>query len=341
MSEPVVLDPTQPPLPSILQVEVTGACNLRCRMCIVRYRPALDRSASMSFAEFRRLFDALPEVREVRLQGIGEPLMAPDIFRMVAYASEHGASAGFNTNGTLLTRRNAERLIDAGLDWLCISLDGASKETYEYVRDRARWEVVERNIANFVSLMHDRGATLPHLSLVMVLMRRNLHDLPGLVARAAQWGIPRIFVQGLSHDFSDAPEAAYASIAQYVEEESIASEPPEEVEMVFREARALAKREAIDLRLPALAERVEPLRVGGVLVGCDWPWTGTYATYDGTIKPCCMVMGSQRAAMGSLAQASLVEIWEGEELRRFRAGLLPGGTPDPVCRGCALYRGTF
>jgi hypothetical protein len=37
----------------------------------------------------------------------------------------------------------------------------------------------------------------------------------------------------------------------------------------------------------------------------------------------------------------LLEIWEGEELQRFRAGLLPGGTPPAVCRGCSLYRGTF
>jgi MoaA/NifB/PqqE/SkfB family radical SAM enzyme len=341
MAESRALDPTRPPLPNILQVEVTGACNLRCRMCIVRYRPALARSASMSFPQFQRLFDALPDVKEVRLQGIGEPLMAPDIYRMVAYATTRGASAGFNTNGTLLTRRNAERLIDAGLDWLCISLDGASKETYEYVRDRANWDVVERNIEGLVSLLHTRAVARPRLSLVMVLMRRNLHDLPALVARAAQWGIPRIFVQGLSHDFSDAPESAYAAIAQYVEQESVERDPPGEVEAVFDEARTLASRQGIDLRLPTLAERTEPPRVGGVPVGCDWPWAGTYATYDGTIKPCCMVMGSERAGMGSLKQASLLDIWEGEDLRRFRAGLLPGGTPDPVCRGCALYRGMF
>ena len=131
------IDLTRPPLPHKLQAEVTGACNLRCRMCIVRYRPPLPRSASLSLERFRRLLEQMPDVTDVSLQGIGEPLLAPDIYRMVAYASARGLRAGFNTNATLLTQQAGERLIAAGLAWLCISLDGAGPETYEFVRDGA------------------------------------------------------------------------------------------------------------------------------------------------------------------------------------------------------------
>ena len=101
-------DILRPRLPRRLQVEVTGSCNLRCRMCIVRYRPTLGRSASMSFATFRRLLDELPDVNEVVLQGIGEPLLAPDIFEMVEYCGRRGLDVGFNTNVTLLNRRAAQ-----------------------------------------------------------------------------------------------------------------------------------------------------------------------------------------------------------------------------------------
>src|SRR5215218_7041567 len=135
-------DITTPSLPHKLQVEVTASCNLRCRMCIVRYRPALPRSASLSLERFRRLLDEMPDLTDVSLQGIGEPLLAPDIYDMVACAAEHGIRVGFNTNATLLTRRAAGRLIDAGLSWLCITLDGATKKTYEFVRDGARWDTV-------------------------------------------------------------------------------------------------------------------------------------------------------------------------------------------------------
>jgi hypothetical protein len=53
-----------------------------------------------------------------------------------------------------------------------------------------------------------------------------------------------------------------------------------------------------------------------------------------------MVMGSDRAMLGNLADAPFGEVWHSVPYREFRAQLL---TDDPpaVCRGCALYRGVF
>jgi MoaA/NifB/PqqE/SkfB family radical SAM enzyme len=73
-----------PPLPEALQVEVTSACNLRCAMCLVRYRPPVNKIAgAMSLDTFRRLVDDLPGLRRLTLQGLGEPLLAPDLLEMV------------------------------------------------------------------------------------------------------------------------------------------------------------------------------------------------------------------------------------------------------------------
>lgn len=59
-------DPLAPPMPEHLQLEITSACNLRCTMCLVRYRPPVNRLAgAMSLDLFRRrLLDAAdpPEV---------------------------------------------------------------------------------------------------------------------------------------------------------------------------------------------------------------------------------------------------------------------------------------
>src|SRR3712207_2868947 len=99
------LEITRPPLPDKLQVEVTASCNLRCRMCIVRYRPAFPRSASMSLPQLCSLVDAMPNLRELVLQGIGEPLLAPDLCEMIAYAAARGIFVEFNTNATLLTAK--------------------------------------------------------------------------------------------------------------------------------------------------------------------------------------------------------------------------------------------
>src|SRR5918992_3328159 len=158
-------DPLAPELPRAIQVEVTGACNLACAMCLVSYRPKIGkRQGAMCFHTFQSLVDALPRLEQVTLQGLGEPLLAPDLERMVAYATERGARVGFNTNGMLLTRERARRLVRSGLSWLHVSLDGATAETYESIRGGSDFARVCSNVAALVHVRRDLGSRSPFLS---------------------------------------------------------------------------------------------------------------------------------------------------------------------------------
>jgi radical SAM protein with 4Fe4S-binding SPASM domain len=328
-----------PTPPRELQLEVTGACNLRCRMCLVRYRPPLDRHrGSLSFARFREIVDALPSLERVTLQGLGEPLMAPDLFEMLTYGAARGIEMGFNTNATLLTRRMAERLVQARLAWLCISLDGARSETYEAIRDGARFATVRRNVAGLTAVMRDRGAIRPALSLVFVAMRRNVDDLPALVRLAAQWGIATVRVQNLSHSFDDTdPAGAYREIRDFAAEEALWQGTDDVASRAFAEARAAAAELGVALRLPQLTP-VTPPSPG--TPGCDWPWRSAYIRHDGRVQPCCMLMGGDRAILGDLAETSFPALWSGPAYEKFRAALTTTAPPD-VCRGCSMYRGVF
>src|SRR5690242_5901992 len=124
-----------PELPRHLQVEVSGACNLRCRMCLVRYAPAVGRKeGALSFEDFLALVDAAPQLERLTLQGLGEPLLSPHLLAMIEHAAGRGIHVGFNTNGVLLTRPIARRLVAAGTGHVHVSLDGATATTYEDVR---------------------------------------------------------------------------------------------------------------------------------------------------------------------------------------------------------------
>jgi radical SAM protein with 4Fe4S-binding SPASM domain len=328
-------------LPRELQVEVTAACNLRCRMCLVRYRPPVDRHvASLSLDTFRRLVDAVPGVEKITLQGLGEPLMAPELFGMIEHATARGIRVGFNTNGTLLTAAAAERLVRAGLDWLHVSLDGARKVTYESIRDGADFDKVARNVRGLVEIRRRLGAGRPRLSLVFVAMRHNLRELPDVVRLAAAWGVPDVRVQNLSHSFSDTdPAGAYREIRDFAAAEAVWGDPAAPG-AVFVEARRAADALGIALRLPALQEAPPAARAPGT-PGCDWPWRSSYVTHDGTVQPCCMVMGADRVSLGSLRHADFAAIWDGEAYQAFRAALLTPDAPPAVCRGCSMYRGLF
>lgn len=330
-----------PPLPRELQVEVTGACNLRCRMCLVRYRPALGRrSASLGIDRFRALVDAVPGLERITLQGLGEPLLAPDLLPMIALAAERGIRVGFNTNATLLTRAKARALVASGLDWLHVSIDGATAATYEAIRDGASFDHVCANVAALIEERRAAGRARPEVWVVFVAMQRNLHELPDVVRLAARLGVGRLRVQNLSHSFSDVQDTDdYREIRADAAAQALwTGERRAAAARVFAEARHVAAAEGVALRLPRLEEASAPARTG--VPGCDWPWRSAYVRHDGRVQPCCMLMGEDRAIVGALAERDFAAIWRGEPYARFRAALCSAEPPEP-CRGCALYRGVF
>ncbi|HMF36162.1 MAG TPA: radical SAM protein, partial [Isosphaeraceae bacterium] len=105
-------------LPRFLQVEPVGQCNLRCQMCPIQFRqdgPLHGPPAFMDFDVFTRLIDQFPDLEELQLQGLGEPMMHPRFFDMVAHAVRRGIRVGTNTNLTLLNARRAELCVTSGL----------------------------------------------------------------------------------------------------------------------------------------------------------------------------------------------------------------------------------
>jgi MoaA/NifB/PqqE/SkfB family radical SAM enzyme len=91
----------------------------------------------MSMATFGRLVEGLRAIESppiVFFGGFGEPLFHPDIVEMVAQAKKVGCRVELITNGTLLTPQCSRALIDAGLDLVWVSLDGARPDSYADVR---------------------------------------------------------------------------------------------------------------------------------------------------------------------------------------------------------------
>jgi len=309
-------------------------------MCLVSYRPALGKtSGAMDLETFTALVDELPDLERVTMQGLGEPLLAPDFFSMLGLLAARGIAMGFNTNGTLLTRERAERLVELGVDWLHVSLDGASAGTYEAIRHRSNFELVRRNVAGLVEVMRECGASKPEVELVFVAMRRNVAELSALVRLAHELGVPTVWVQNLSHSFSDTdPSGDYREIREYAKEEALWGGRSPAARRTFAEARTLAGELGVELRLPRLAEP-EPMREPGT-PGCSWPFRSAYITHDAKVQPCCAVMGADRAVLGDAGAEPFEDVWRGQAYRDFRSRLL---TDDPpaVCAGCSMYRHVF
>ncbi len=163
-----------------LNVETTNFCNLRCTICPVN-RGMARAKRWLDPATFERLIDRSPTVRFVLPFQWGEPLLHPEIDRMVAYARHRGVRSMLTTNGTLLDESMAHRLFASGLSRLTISIDG-DDATHERIRGVKLAEIRERVVA-MRKLRDARGAEL-RLDVSMVL---DDVTKPALDHYRAQW----------------------------------------------------------------------------------------------------------------------------------------------------------
>ncbi len=330
-------------LPSYLQIEPVGQCNLRCQMCSIQFRkdgPPFGPLAFMEWDAFTRIIQGFPTLQELHLQGLGEPMMHPRFFDMVQYATSRGIRVTTNSNLTILNRHRAERLVSSGLDTLHVSIDGATAETYERIRLRSRLDRVLRNV-NLVNVARrELGARLPRMKMVSVIMRQNLHELPELVRLAKRLEMDSLFVQHLCHDFGEESlPSHYRPMREFVQEQTLFAEDLHRVEHYFDLAREAADELSVDLRLPRTRMKMHPPGTPG-WKRCSWPWTSGYVSYQGLAMPCCMVSTPDRINFGNMAEAGVTDVWESEAFQAFRARLDSDNPPD-ICRSCSIYTGTF
>ncbi len=330
-------------LPTFVQIEPVGQCNLRCQMCSIQFRqdgPPYGPLAFMDFDAFTRLVDQFGPLQELHLQGLGEPMMHPRFFDMVAYAAAKGVRVSTNSNLTLLNARRADACVTSGLERIHVSIDGATPETYERIRVRSHFDRVVRNLDLLLAARARHGSDLPHVKMVVVIMRQNLHELPDLVRFAHRWAMEAVWVQHLCHDFGESSlPAHYRPMRDFVQAETLLEEDPARVERFFGEARELARDLGVDLRLPRTRPRVHPPGTPG-RQRCSWPWTGGYVSYQGYAMPCCMVSTPDRVNFGNMAEEGVAAVWGSDAFEAFRDRLASDDPPE-ICRSCAVYAGIF
>ncbi len=346
-SQPEILSvdpaPECVPTPTYVQIEPVGECNLRCTMCPINYRddrPLIGRHKFMDFDLFCRIVDQFTNIKTLHLQGLGEPMLHPRFFDMVAYAVDKGIRVTTNTNLTTLNPKRALRMVTSGLDTLHFSIDGTTPETYERIRVNARFHRVIANLENLVETKARLGSALPHLHMVMVIMKQNLAELPDLVRIARKYGADEVFAQQLSHDFGDpAFHKSFQPLNDYVKEQSLLYEDPQRIEQYFSQARALAKELGVVLRLPRPQPKPYPANLPG-RERCDWPWSSAYISFQGYAMPCCIASTPEVIQLGLLDGQNLEEVWNGPAYAKFREQLA-STTPPEICRSCSIYQGMF
>ncbi len=323
--------PPMPPLPTNLYFEVTNRCNLPCQTCVRTFN--LHEAERDPFPqELRQAAEVLPALQRVVLHGIGEPLLNKNLPEMIRVAKAQGAWVLFNSNGILLDGKWQDTLIDTGLDELRVSIDAATPETFQRIRGAASFPRLVENLKRFVARKRERSVSHPRLSLWMVAMRTNIHELPALVDLAADIGILEVYFQRL----------VYNGLGVAQKEQSLHGETEGETAALIHEAVRRGEARGVSLRASGATTPLESLRLDESLrpwSRCNRPWTSTYITANGKVLPCCIAPFAHQdfpsMILGDVKEQSLEEVWHGERYEDFRRRLL-SDDPHPCCRGCGV-----
>lgn len=173
------------PFPTNIDIEPTGLCNLKCIMCPQAFEEMPeDESQMINIGLAKKVIDeaAANGVYSIKFTWRGEPALHKGLVEMVRYAkSKKVPEVQFTTNGTPYNEQKIRDLIEAGLDRIIFSLDGAKKETVEKIRVGIKYDKVVETIKAFHRLRAELGRIKPFIRMQMVRMKDNAGEVEDFI----------------------------------------------------------------------------------------------------------------------------------------------------------------
>ena len=315
-----------------LEIDVSNRCNLRCVMCyhsldaFVRRPPAF-----LSIEAFGRVADTvLPHAHTLTLALGSEPMTSPHFIPVLhAAAHHHVPRMTFFTNATLMTDAVVEAILDAGVTEVCVSIDGATRDTYEAIRRGASFDRVIGNVRRLIAARDGRGLTAPRVRFDVVLMRRNVHELPAIVGLAALCGAGAVnFFHMVTYEGLDTASQSLAATPALSDRWlGMALLAAERLGItVTAHPKLFSAARSVDAR------RAETEQPDGTPY-CAFPFFHVSMNSDGDVLPCPFSHGE--APYGRVtAETPLPVIWLGSRFSELRRRILDRDPPD-MCRRCS------
>ncbi|MBM3298646.1 MAG: radical SAM protein [Deltaproteobacteria bacterium] len=345
--------------PVRLKINLTRLCNLRCQMCIQDRRKDSEQEPyswndpknQLPLAPWIKLLDETAKYHpQVSLTG-GEPMMYPHFREIVSAAKERGLVVEMVTNGTLL-RRNAEFLVQQGVEIVIVSIDGP-EEYHDQIRGQnGSFRLSVEGIRALAEARRRHNSPGPLMGMAFTISRANLDVVEQMIPLAKSLDIDFINYQHTVFDSDENVEKHNRIFTeQWAREQGVEivapSVPPgefyetdigpQEVALLQRRLdKALneAGREVVVHFVPDLSRD----KIGPYYLDLNHPfsdickclWADCRIMPDGSIMPCLHVVA------GNITDGPFSEVWNNSKIRSFRKiigkGLLPG------CARCCCRR---
>lgn len=292
--------------PIVMDIEPTRRCNYKCLMCYIHPQERED----MTFEEFKLVIDDQPGLMEVKIQGVGEPLLNKDFFKMAAYCKKKMLWVRTTTNGSLLhLNDNYKKLIDANFHDINISIDGASKETYETIRKGGGYDRIKQNCCLLNSYNKGNKTTVRAW---VVLQKKNKHEFFDFPEFFASLGFKNMCISFAMHNYGR--EKANSEATQF-------DFTKEDFDRYFDICNRVRIKSTFWFHQKADKDNF-----------CKIPFQRIYLTSESRILPCCTIANAEVVNFGTYDEFQ--EIWYNKYVK-FREALKSGDVPA-YCKNCYI-----
>ncbi|MCA9784491.1 MAG: SPASM domain-containing protein [Candidatus Cloacimonetes bacterium] len=290
-------------LPTVLMIEPTNLCNLKCPLCPTGAGTLRRHGSFMDFELYSKVIDEVwNRTFMILLWNQGESFMNKDFLRMVRYAADRGLWTYGSTNGHYL--EDPEAVVRSGLGTLLVSVDGASATTYEAYRRSGNFEQVIGGLKGLVQAKRRLKSATPVIHLQFIIMRHNEHEIPAITRLAQECGVDRLTLKTVQiYDDADIPIWLPDNLAQ-------------------------SRYQVIE----SDGEQHFALK-GGYKNRCQKLWNQPVVNAGGEIAVCCFDKDVD-FPMGNMKQQGFREVWRSSRYQQFRAGLMENRSRLEMCRNC-------
>jgi len=309
-----------PSLPRHIQIEPTVRCNLNCAFCSRRLVIGDYARVDFPVDEFGKVLVQFPDLRSVRLQGLGEPLMHPGIEALLRKLKQRGVRTWLATNGTLLNRKTMRELVHEYVDDLAVSIDSPDRTVFSELRRGARLDDVCEGVRALVKERPagKRGTTV---GINFVVSHRNYTRARALAALAADLKVDYVSFVAVEN-WTVRGERGFDESSGFVREARRRNKD------ISREIRAASRKLLARGILPGFK------RPSRRLGKCLWPFAATFITVEGYVTPCCIRMHSGHALGTLRGDTSFEQLWHSDVYRRLRQCHLSLDQGNPMCGMC-------
>ena len=192
--------------PLLLFIEPSSRCNTNCLLCPTSGLKDQPRG-EMDFSLYSSVIDEIGDsLFFVCLWFYGEPTLNEDLARMVTHARDKGILTSITTNGIALDRGRVDALLDAHLDYLFVSLDGATPEVYDKYRGEGNFARVKANLEYLARAKRERGIDYPLVELKPIINVDTEQQMGELLVLAGDLRADRLTYQVMTYSHSSEME---------------------------------------------------------------------------------------------------------------------------------------